>query len=59
MAHLTQDERFTIYEMKIFNIQGELILQKTVNNNKQLEINLNGKSKGNLHNSTYKSTGQS
>ena len=37
---------FTIYEMKIFNIQGELILQKTVNNNKQLEINLSGSPKG-------------
>jgi len=37
---------FTIYEMKIFNIQGKLILQKTVNNNKQLEINLSGSPKG-------------
>jgi hypothetical protein len=32
--------------MKIFNIQGKLILQKTVNNNKQLEINLSGSPKG-------------
>ena len=37
---------FTIYEMKIFNIQGKLILQKKVNNNKQLEINLSGSPKG-------------
>ena len=40
---------FTIYEMKIFNIKGKLILQKIVNNNnnnKQLEINLSGSPKG-------------